>query len=180
GGAGVQDWNELGLVLGELALEQLPEEVVVAVRLATAVERNEEEVGALDLGELRARPLVVEHCVADRAGHPIEDRRAAEEAQRPRPEAIQVFSVEVVREVTVVSVQRRGPVAQLLAVSDRERREVERRRPALALLDQLRLLRFGQRHARRAEEHLSLALAQREGVRAEFDQPSAGAQRRKP
>ena len=40
GGAGVEDRNELGLVLGELALEKLPEEVVVAVRLAPAVERN--------------------------------------------------------------------------------------------------------------------------------------------
>ena len=86
--------------------------------------------------------------------------------------------MEVVGQVAVVAAEARPCEAGLLAVADRQGREVERRRPALALLDQLRGARLAERDARRTQEKLRLALAERECVRAELEQPPARAERR--
>src|SRR5204862_2400591 len=133
----VQDRNEVGLLLRELALQQLAEKMVIAVPLPPVVERHEEQVRALDLLELARRSLVLEHRVAEGAAHPVEHRGPAEEAQRTGPQARQVLRTEVVRQVAVVPAEARTPAARLLAVADGERAEAESRRPALTLLAQL-------------------------------------------
>ena len=84
-GPPVQGGNDLRLVLEELALQELPEKVVVAVPDATVVERDEKQVRALDPLELAVGAAVVEHRVAEVAAHLLEHRRPAEEPQGPRP-----------------------------------------------------------------------------------------------
>ena len=79
----MQRRNEVWLGLGELSLQQLAEQVVIPVPLAPVVERDQKEVRALDFLQLAARPFVLQHRVADRATHPLQDRGAPQEAQRP-------------------------------------------------------------------------------------------------
>ena len=64
GGTAVQDRNQLRLVFDELAPEQFPEQVVIAVPLAATVERHEQQVPAFDLLELARRPTLVENGIA--------------------------------------------------------------------------------------------------------------------
>src|SRR5437867_390321 len=83
----MQDRDELRLALGQLALQQLAKEVVVAVPDALSIQRNEEEVGVLDCLELVVGACVLEHGVAERATHPLEHRRPLKETQRAGPQS---------------------------------------------------------------------------------------------
>src|SRR5262249_40363688 len=81
-GAPVEEWDQLRLGLRELTSEDVAKEPVEAEPDALSVERDEEEIRALDLLELAARAVVVQHGVAELAAHLLEDRRPAEEPQR--------------------------------------------------------------------------------------------------
>src|SRR5439155_9922845 len=131
GRTAVEHLDEVRLLVRELALQQLTEKMVIAVPPAPVVEWDEEEVRALDLLELPCRAFVVEHRVAEWAAHSVEHGGPAQEAQRAGPQAVEVLRVEVVRQVAVVPAEARPPAARLLPVADRERGEVEGRRPAL-------------------------------------------------
>src|SRR6266516_4670155 len=173
----VKDRNEVGLLLRELSLQQLAEKMVIAVPLPPVVERDEEEVRAFDLLELVRRALVPQHRVAERPAHSVEHGGPAQEAQGAGPQARQVLRVEVVRQVAVVAAEARPPTARLLPVADRQCCQVESRRPALTLLDQLVHPRLAERDAGGTQEQLRLPLAQRQLLGAELEKPSARPQR---
>ena len=79
GGTSRQLRRQLGVVDGQLPVQEIAEEVVIPIPLAVGVERHEEEVGAPERLELGRRVLPVEHRVAERPAHPLEQRRAAQE-----------------------------------------------------------------------------------------------------
>ena len=56
--------DQLGLSPLEFRLQQLPEQVVVAVPLAAAVERDHQQVPGLDLFEDAPGSLLAQDCVA--------------------------------------------------------------------------------------------------------------------
>jgi hypothetical protein len=58
----------------ELASEHVGEQPVEAEGLAVSVDGYQEQVGALDLGEHGGGTVPLEHRIAGRAGHLIEDR----------------------------------------------------------------------------------------------------------
>ena len=77
----VQHGHEFRLVPLELPAEDVAEEAVVAVAPARPVERDEEEVGALDPLELVRRAGRVERRVAQRPRQLTEHRRPAEKGE---------------------------------------------------------------------------------------------------
>src|SRR5262245_31927537 len=156
--APVEEGDELRLALGELTPEDVAEEPVVAIPDTLAVERDEEEIRALDLLELAARAAVVEHGVAEPAAHLLEDGGPAEEPQRARTEPRQVFGVDVGGQIRVAAVQpERLAVATRspAAVAERQGGEVHGGRPAFGVADEARHVGEGKLEAERAEEDLA-------------------------
>ena len=139
GGATVQNRLEPGVVLGELAPQQVPEQVVIAVPDPLAVERDEEEIRTLDLLEFERRALVPEHGVAECAAHPVEHRRPPQEPERARAEAGDVLLPQIVREVPVrvAAFGRIAPAGSRRVLAQGEGREVQTSGPALAVTDEL-------------------------------------------
>ena len=82
----VERRNQLRLALLQLPLEQVAEEVVVAIGAPVPVERHHEEVRRLERRQLESRFLPLQDGIAERAGHRLEHRRAAKERQLLRRE----------------------------------------------------------------------------------------------
>ena len=123
-------------------MQQLAEQVVVAVPLAATVQRNHEQVASFELLEHPDRPFAAGHGVAERSAHPVEDRRAHEEADLRAREAAQQLGVEVFIDEAVVAAEAesRGWGTGL----DRERGQVEAGRPSLRTLHER--VGFGRGH----------------------------------
>ena len=72
--------------LAQSLAQKSPEQVVEAKELIVAIERNQEEVEALDLGEKRTSPrirlipvgIVAADGLAERGAEPVEDRQLEE------------------------------------------------------------------------------------------------------
>ena len=104
----------------ELRLEELAEQVVVAVPLAAIVERDDERVRARERLERIGRVDRAEHRVAERWGHPIEDRRAEQE----RLEIVRLPPQDLLEEVVRdLGLRYRPEPAALAAASSRSRDE---------------------------------------------------------
>ena len=120
--------QEAGLPSLELRLQELPEEVVVAVPLAMVVERDEEEVLPLDRLEQDCAVLAVRQHGAELRAQARHDRRAREEPDGVGGLIGQHLGGQVVRDLaTLTRGQGPRPVTRL----PRERGEVHARRPAL-------------------------------------------------
>ena len=81
-GSQVQGVDDLGLDPTELTEQELAEESVIAVPATTSVERDEEEAGRLQPGELGLGTGLPENRVAQRRTELIDDRRATQELLR--------------------------------------------------------------------------------------------------
>src|SRR5436305_9711220 len=101
-GAPVQLPHGLWTGRGKLDPEKLAEQVVVAIPDAASIERDEEQVRALDLGENPGGALRSEDGVAEWCGKTVENRRTEQEAQRFVVDGVEHLGCEVVGEVTVV------------------------------------------------------------------------------
>ena len=86
-GAPVEDGHQVRIASRKLGLQQTAEQVVVAVRLAASVERDEEQVRALDPRERLGAAAPAGHCVAQRRGEPGQDRGLQAGTARPRDRA---------------------------------------------------------------------------------------------
>jgi hypothetical protein len=82
--ARVQVGDELGLRSLELLVQQLGEQVVVAVPAAGAIERDKEQVRALDRGQHLRSPGDPGHRVAELARQAVEYRGAEHESSPVR------------------------------------------------------------------------------------------------
>jgi hypothetical protein len=96
----LRDHGRLGAL--QLASQELAEEVVVAVPLAALVQRDQEQVRPLDLGE-RGGGVAAGDRIADRHAEPLEDRRAEEEVADVAAQPSEHLAAEVVDDVTVVA-----------------------------------------------------------------------------
>ena len=95
--------DELGLTPLQLGSQELSKLVVVPIPPAPPVEWHEEEVRPRDRLELARRTTGLEHGVAQRSAHPIENRCSRQEADVLRPQAGEVLEVEVVGHESVVT-----------------------------------------------------------------------------
>ena len=120
----------------ELAVEELAEQVVVAVAVAGAVERDDQQVVALQRLEHVLRPGPGEHGVAQRTGHPVEDRRAGQERHRLDRQAGEHLGADVVGEQPVVAAERHAGGQPLTPGVEGQRGQVQPDRPPLGALDE--------------------------------------------
>ena len=75
--------DQTGLLALEFGPQEIPEQVMVAVPLTVAVEREHQQVPGFHLLEDGSGSLLLQDRVAQRSAHPVEDRRAGEERRFP-------------------------------------------------------------------------------------------------
>ena len=89
--------------------EDVAEEPVVPVPLATAIERDEEQVGGGEFLQHLRGPACIEHRITERAAEVFQDRRTGEKRDRDRREVRQHLGAEVVGDEDVVAGERQLP-----------------------------------------------------------------------
>jgi hypothetical protein len=125
-----------GVAPTELQAQEVGEEVVVAVPLALAVERDEEEVRALDAPQHLGRVVAPGDGVAQRRAQPIQDARAQQELPHVRRLPVEHLVGEVVDDVAVVAGEARHGRRGIVASAQSQSGEVQAGGPALGALDQ--------------------------------------------
>ena len=130
-GTPVELRHERGLALGELGAQEVGEELVVPVPLAPVVEGDQEEIGALELGEPLGRPALAGDRIAERSGERVENRGLQKEVAPACVERAEDDLREVVDDVAVRAVESRHEPVGIGRVTQRERRQVDPGRPTL-------------------------------------------------
>jgi hypothetical protein len=109
--------------------------VVIAVPLPIAIERHQEQVGALERFQHRSGVTLLEDRVAQRAGHPLENRSPGEEANVVRGHVGEYLRPQVVGDQTIAAAERRHAVVTGSPTPGRHRGEIQSRGPAFGALD---------------------------------------------
>jgi hypothetical protein len=127
----VQLGHPLGVLVKEVRGQDVGEQVVVPVPLPLVVERDEEEVGALERhqGRLSARPPG--DGVTERAGESLEDRRLEEELANVRGLACQDLLAEIDHDVAVVPREPGDEPTHVAAPLHRQRSQLQGGDPPL-------------------------------------------------
>ena len=128
--------HELGFGSPQLRLEQLLEQVVVAVGLACGVQRHQEHVGAGQRLQNRGGAAPLEDSVTERSRQALENSCSCQEAKVVRRQVPEQFRAQVVGHKTVAPGKFSRAVAVASAAVDRQCGEVEARSPALRPLGQ--------------------------------------------
>ena len=160
----------------QLALEQLAEQPVIAVPLASIVERHHQQVALLDGFELVRRAGGVERRVAHRAAEAVEDRRADQERGALRRQLVEDLRAEVVPKEPTVTADRHARVATSGSDLHRQRGEVQPRRPALRTLEQLLHVEVADVDPRAGEQTGRLVEIECEVLRLDLEQPTLEAE----
>ncbi len=135
GGPGVQRWHDLGLLDLDLVAKHGREQRVVAVRIA-ALERDEEQVGPLQLLQHRGGALRVEDRVAEGSGEAFEYRGAEKEPTLLGRKGLEHVVSEIVEDASAVSGEGGNERGRVVVLEDEDQRQVERRHPALGAVVQ--------------------------------------------
>src|SRR5918996_1548156 len=179
-GASVKGRCEARLSQLQLVPEELGEQAVIAVPLAFRVERDEEEVRALDVLEDRCRALAVDDRVAKRTAEALEDRRAQEEVPDLLGLAVEHLRAEVVDDVTLVARKRLDEGPRVGSPAQRESSEIQACGPTLRPLVQPRHVFWIEAQLEHTvQEHGGLLVGEAQLLRSDLVQLTAGAQPRK-
>ena len=127
----VQLRHQPGSLVEQARPQHVGEELVVAVPPAAVVERDEEQVPAIERLERGLAPVLAGDGVAQRAGQRVEDRRLQQEAPDLFGLAVQDLLDQVVDDVAVVPGEARDEAGDVVSPLHRERRQLERGDPAL-------------------------------------------------
>ena len=95
--------TSVGVLVEQVRAEDVGEQVVVAVPLPPVVERDDEEVGALERHQGRLAAVASRDGVAERPGESLEDRRPQQELADVRRLAGEDLLAEIVHDVAVVA-----------------------------------------------------------------------------
>ena len=178
-GPPVQLRDQLGLAPPELGTEQVAEQVVVAVPLPSAVERDQEEIGPGERLQHRGRAGRVQDRVAQRAAHPVQHGRPGEERHLPGGKSRQQLRVQVVDDEPVVpgeghpgSWRVRGRTGGL----ECEGGQVQPDRPALGPAVQLGRVLPGQAHLGPLQQRPGLARVHGQVSGSHLHQPALATQ----
>ena len=136
--------DQLGLTQLQLGSEQLPEQLVVAVPLALAVQRRQQQVGVLQRLQHPARPAGGQDRVTQRPRETLQHRRAGQELHQLRREMRQQLRPQVVGHEPVVPGESEPGLVLPAAGLDGERGQVQPDRPPLGPTAHLRQVRVGQ------------------------------------
>ena len=135
------------------------------------VERDEEEVRALDRLEHARRVRTLEHRIAEIAAHPVEHRGAGQELHLLARYAREMLDAQVVRDEAVVAREGRPGNAALRLVPECERGEVQACGPSLGGAGEVVHLLLRQFDPGLAQKRLRLVGAESELHSAELEQP---------
>ena len=147
-GALVQQRNLLRLLAEQARPQHVGEQVVVAVPLPPVVQRDDEQVGALQGHDHLATVGAAGDGVTQRSGEPVQNRGLQQEAANRVRLVRQHFLDQVVDEVPVVAGEPGDEAARILAPLQGERGELQRGDPPLGPLLQDGDVRRGQIQAR--------------------------------
>ena len=129
---------QLGHAVGELALQvgaqEIGEQVVVAPPPPLLVERDQEQAGPLDRLQQLLAVRAAHHGVAQRPAQPVEDRGLQQERAQLGRLAFEHLLGEVVEHEAVAPGELGDEPGDVAAALQRQRREVQARRPALGAL----------------------------------------------
>ena len=159
---------------GQLVLEELAEEVVVAIPLAAAVQGHQEEVRPLELGQGAPRVGRARHRVAQGPREPPQDRGAQQEQPALRGLVVEHLGGEVVHHQPVVAREGVDERRRVRPVAHRQACEIEAGGPALGAQTQgghLGILEGVSHHA--AEEGGGLVVVEAQVGRAQLGQLAA-------
>src|SRR6476646_646524 len=98
----------------ELQLQELCEEVVVAVPLPPCIERDQEQVGVLDLSQHPRRVAPPQNIVAERCFESAEDGGSQQELPLPEIERVKHLAGQVVGDVAMVAGKLAHPRPRIL------------------------------------------------------------------
>ena len=147
--------------------------MVVAIPDPTRIERDQEQVRALDLGQNASSVLRTQHGVAERRGKAIENRRSEQEAPRLILESVEHLGRQIVGDVTVVGGELADTFAGLVETGGPERSGADPRRPALRPLDQKLDVLLAHRNAHPLDKQLARLLAvERDVLRSQLRESS--------
>jgi hypothetical protein len=166
--------DEVRLAPAQLARQQLPEQVVVAVPLAPVVERQHQEVAVLQLLQQPRRPRRGQRGVAQGPRHAVEDRGAGEERRLVLRHPVEDLGAQVVAHEPVVAPDAQAPIGLRAAGRQCERREVEAGGPALRALDQVVHLRRPELDPGAAQQARGLPGVHGQVVHADLRQAALG------
>ena len=123
-------------LVGLLLSQRIPEQPVTAVPLVSRVERNNEEVGPVELLENRCGTVRSKDLIAERPGQPLENRRPHQQMTLIRREPVEHLGGQIVEDVPVITVDgpRRGRRSG--GTAETQRRKLQPRCPALGALPQ--------------------------------------------
>ena len=117
--------HAVGLLVQEARPQHVGEELVVAIPAPPVVERDEEEVPAIERLQHRLAALVTGDGIAERASQPIQDRGLQQEAPDLLGLTVQDLVDQVVDDVAVVPGESRDEAGDVVAALDRERCQLE-------------------------------------------------------
>ena len=166
----------LRLAARELGAEKVTKQVVVAVPLTMAIERDEEQVGMRKRVEHLRRPIRLEHGIA----HAPDIRSRSAVRVKNRTSSLDRLSRSSAR--TVIGdkavVTREGNPRGLLrrAALQGERSKIQPDRPALGALDHVLEVAVGELNPRILEQEPSFVVVHRKVLDADLGDLAAGAQ----
>ena len=158
---------EARLPAEQLLGEHLPQQVVVAVPLAPAVERDDEQVAALELLQHPARPRALDGGVAKVSAQACEDGGPGEEGQLRPGELLEHLFAQVALDVAVVPGGATGDRAPRVGL-DRQCGDVEGDGPPLGAVEQVAEGAGVRGGPRTAQQLPGLVRGHREVTHAEF------------
>ena len=168
--------DRVGFAPCELRPKHVAEQMVVPVPLALTIERDQEEVLALDRLEGASGAGPLHDRVAHRPVEAIEDRGPDEEALPVPGEGPEDFGADVVDDEAIVAGEpdrwQGGPPLLLQG----QRGEVQADRPSLGRVGELGRLGLGGLDPGTPKEPVRLRRPQGEVVDADLDQPTVGAE----
>ncbi len=130
-GAAVQVCDLLGPLVEEMGPDDFGEQVVVAVPATVAVQRDEEQVGPVQVLEHVLAARVAGHGLAQRSAHPVEDRGLEQEVTHLRRLTVEHLFGQVVHDVAVVAGEGGDERRGVCAPPQGQRRELQGGDPAL-------------------------------------------------
>src|SRR3712207_4133770 len=130
-----QNRHQMGPAAHQLIVQELGEELVVAVPFPLPVQGNNKKVRVSQLAQYVGRTLPTHHRVAKLACHPTKHRGFEQKLSRFFGEARHDLLPQQVDYVSVAASERCDKVVFVFPVLQRESGEVEPRRPPFGMLE---------------------------------------------
>jgi hypothetical protein len=102
----MQQGGEPWLGLVQLAAQHVGEQGVVAVPVARVVQRNQEQLGSLDLLKQALRAIRAGHRVTQGSGQAVQDRCAQQQGADPGRQPVEHLGGKVVDDLAVIAAER--------------------------------------------------------------------------